>query len=283
MKNLEGKNALLTGATGGLGRAMVRALAAEGVNFALAARTEAPLAVMAEELAASGIRAVAVPADITDAGSRERLVEETKAALGGIDILVNNAGIDLISHFTKLEPATIDMFIQTNLTAQMLLTRLVLPEMIRQGSGHVVTLSSLGGKKGSPCSATYAATKAGLIEWTSSIRSELRGTGVGASVICPGFVSGEGMFAAHGMKAPKAIGETTPEKVAGAVVRAVKKNVQEIVVNPGPIKPLMILDTIHPGIGTWLLRKLGVYDFYDRLAEDDEPRIRALEGRAPDK
>ncbi|MFC1888397.1 SDR family NAD(P)-dependent oxidoreductase [Thermodesulfobacteriota bacterium] len=280
MKDLKGKNAILTGATGGLGRAMARTLAAEGVNLALAARTEAPLAAMAEELASSGIRAVAVPADITDKASRTKLVEETRTELGEIDILVNNAGMDLACHFTNLAPATIDRFVTTNLSAPMLLTRLILPDMIRRGSGHVVTLASLGGKKGSPGSATYSATKAGLIEWTSSIRSELRGTGVSASVICPGFVSGAGMFATHNRRAPKIVGETTPEKVAGAVVRAVKKDVQEIIVNPGPVMPLMILNTIHPGIGNWMLRKFGVHDFYRLLAEDDETRIREMEGES---
>jgi short-subunit dehydrogenase len=269
LKNLSGKNALLTGGSRGLGPYIGRALAGEGVNLALTARSEADLQTVAGELAAMGVKAKAIPADITDAASRTKLLDQVRAELGGIDILINNAGIERLSLYTRLSPEFIETMIQTNLAAPLLLTRLLLPEMMRQGSGHIVTISSVGGKKGSPYSATYAATKAGLIEWTRGLREELRETGVSASVICPGFVAGAGMFAVYGKRAPRIVGETTPEKVADAVIRSIRKDVGETIVNPGPTRPIMVLDAIHPGMGAWILRTFGVYDFYRRQSEEN--------------
>jgi len=270
LKNLSGRNALLTGGSRGLGPYIGRALAGEGVNVALTARSEADLQTVAGELAAMGVKAKAIPADVTDAASRTKLLDQVRAELGGIDILINNAGIERLSLYTRLSPEFIETMIQTNLAAPLLLTRLLLPEMMRQGSGHIVTISSMGGKKGSPYSATYAATKAGLIEWTRGLREELRETGVSASVICPGFVAGAGMFAVYGKRAPRIVGETTPEKVADAVIRSIRKDVGETIVNPGPVRPMMVLDAIHPGMGAWILRTFGVYDFYRRQSEEPE-------------
>jgi short-subunit dehydrogenase len=189
MKDLRGKSAVLTGASRGLGPYIARALARKGVNLALAARTADAVEATAKEASALGVRAIAVPTDVTNQASRERLLERAVAANGPIDILVNNAGIEWVCEYAKMSAEQIEQMIQTNLVAPLILSRLVLPEMIARGSGHVVMMSSLGGKKGSPYSATYAATKAGLIEWTSGVREELRGTGVSASVICPGFVA----------------------------------------------------------------------------------------------
>ena len=267
MKELKGKNALLTGGYRGLGPYVARALAEEGVNLALTARSGDDLRAVAAGLESTGVRVVTVPGDITDGSFRVRLLEEVVNAFGRIDLLVNNAGIEWVYPYAQLEPGAIEQMIQTNLASPMLLTRMALPDMIRRGTGHVVTMSSLGGKKGSPYSATYAATKAGLIEWTRGLREELRGSGVSASVICPGFVAEAGMFAVYNMKAPGMVGETTPEKVAGAVVRAVRGDVGEIIVTPALVRPMMVLDVIHPGIGAWLLRTFGVYDFYRRKAE----------------
>jgi short-subunit dehydrogenase len=270
LKNLSGKNALLTGGSRGLGPYIGRALAGKGVNVALTARSEADLQTVAGELVAMGVKAKAIPADLTDAASRTKLLDQARVELGGIDILVNNAGIERLSLYTRLSPEFIETMIQTNLAAPLLLTRLLLPEMMRQGSGHIVTISSMGGKKGSPYSATYAATKAGLIEWTRALREELRETGVSASVICPGFIVGAGMFAVYGKRAPRIVGETTPEKVADAVIRSIRKDVGETIVNPGLTRPMMVLDAIHPGMGAWILRTFGVYDFYRRQSEENE-------------
>jgi len=270
MRELRGKNAVLTGASRGLGPYIARALAQKGVNLALTARTVGALGATAKEVSALGVKGVAIPLDVTDHASRQRLLREAIAANGPIDILINNAGIEWVCEYGKMPSEQIEKMVQTNLLAPLILSRLVLPDMIARGSGQVVMMSSLGGKKGSPYSATYAATKAGLIEWTSGIREELRGTGASASVICPGFVSEAGMFAEYGKRAPRLAGESRPEAVADAVVHAIEQDVGELIVNPGPNRLMQIANAVSPGTVTWILRRFGVYEFYRQQAEDNQ-------------
>lgn len=273
MKIIKGCTAIVTGGSRGLGPHIARLLAKEGVNIALTARTKNDLDETVKSFAPFNIKVKAFPADLTDAASRAKLIENVKNHFGSIDILINNAGMEWVCAYSDMTPEQIETMVQTNMLAPMLLSRLIIPEMIKQKKGHIVTMSSLGGKKGSPYSATYAGTKAGLIQWTSGIRQELKGTGVSASVICPGFVSDSGMFAVYEKKAPKITGETTPEKVALAVVKAIKNDIQETIVNPGLIWPMVMLDAIHPGIMCWVLRKFGVYEFYRQQAEENLKQI----------
>ena len=270
MKTLRGKNAVLTGGSRGLGPYIARALACEGVNVALTARAAEPLHALAEELRSSGVHATGIPGDITDPAARDTILKQARADLGPIDILINNAGLEWLARYTSLTCDDVSMLIETNFVAPLQLTRSVLPDMLDRGTGHVVTMSSLGGKKGSPYSATYAGTKAGLIEWTAGLREELRGTGVSASVICPGFVSDAGMFAVYGRRAPKLTGESPPEKVAAAVIRALTHDVGEIVVNPGPTRLMTVADAVSPVFMRWVLRTFGVYAFYRQQADTNE-------------
>ncbi len=270
MKYLKGKNALITGGSRGLGPVVANFLAREGVNIALTARTEESLNRVAENLSANNIKTGVYAGDISNDDFKKQLLKKVRKDFGCIDILINNAGIEWVCAYTDLSNEEISQMLTTNLAAPMLLTRMALPAMIEQKSGHIVNMSSLGGKKGSPFSATYAATKAGLIQWTSGIRAELRGTGVSASVICPGFVSEAGMFAEYNKKAPKIVGETTPEKVAKAVVKAIKKDISEIVVNSGPVWPMLLLEAIHPQLVDWVLRNTGVHEFYRKQAMDNQ-------------
>ncbi|MBN2284728.1 MAG: SDR family NAD(P)-dependent oxidoreductase [Deltaproteobacteria bacterium] len=270
MKNIKGLNAIVTGGSRGLGPIIAEALAKEGVNLVLAARSKEELTIVAKDLSVHGTRTVAVPVDITDADSLKKLVEQAHRELGSIEILINNAGIEWVCSYIKLSLEYIRRIIDTNLRGPLLLTRLLLPHMLERGKGHVVTMSSLGGQKGSPYSATYAATKAGLIEWTSGLREELRGTGVSASVVCPGFVSEKGMFAVYNKRAPAMTGETTPDKVAKAVIHAIREDKQEIIVNPGPVLIMKLCEAIHPAIMTTILRLSGVYEFYRKQAAENE-------------
>jgi NAD(P)-dependent dehydrogenase (short-subunit alcohol dehydrogenase family) len=177
MKTIRGAHALVTGGSRGLGPHIAHALAGEGANLTLTARSAAALGEVVEGLAGKATRVHSIAADVCDADARRKLLEEAEAELGPIDILVNNAGIEQIVSFTDLPPDRIEAMIATNLVAPLILSRLVLEKMISRGRGHVVMMSSLGGKKGSPYSATYAATKAGLIAWTSGLRTELQGKG----------------------------------------------------------------------------------------------------------
>jgi len=267
---LRGRNALLTGGSGGLGPYIGRALAREGVNLALAARHPEPIEATAGELRELGVRAVAIAADISEPAERERLVERATAELGQIDILVNNAGVERCARYLSLSPSFIEEMIQTNLVAPLVLARLLLPAMLERGSGHVVNVSSLSGKKGSPYVATYAATKAALDQWTSGVRAELRGTGVSASAVLPGFIANTGMFATYRERAPRIAGETSPGKVAAAVVRSIRKDIQEIIVSPGPARALSVINAMSPELASRVLRAAGVHDFFRRQAEENE-------------
>ena len=275
MKTIRGAHALVTGGSRGLGPFIARALAGEGANLTLTARSADALGAVVEEVARKGTRVHAIAADICDDTARRKLVEEAESTLGPIDILVNNAGIEAIVPYTDLPPDRIEAMIDTNLAAPLILSRLVLEGMIERGRGHVVMMSSLGGKKGSPYSATYAATKAGLIAWTSGLRIELEGTGVSASVICPGFGSEAGMFAVRTQEAPRILGTSTPEAVTEAVLRAIQRDVFEIIVNPGPVRAMMVFEHLSPGFVRWVLEKAGVYDYYRRQAEEERQSLRS--------
>ena len=274
MKTIRGAHALVTGGSRGLGPYIARALASEGANLTLTARSADSLRQVAEEVSVGGTRVHTIAADVCDDGARRKLVEEAESTLGPIDILVNNAGIEAIVPYTDLPPDQIEAMIRTNLEAPLILSRLVLEGMIERRRGHVVMMSSLGGKKGSPYSATYAATKAGMIAWTSGLRIELEGTGVSASVICPGFVSEAGMFAVRTQKAPRVLGTSTPEAVVRAVLRAIQRDVGEIIVNPGPVRLMLVFEHLSPRFTRWALEKAGVYDYYRRQAEEERQSLR---------
>ena len=269
MKNIKGKTAVLTGASRGLGLFIAQALAEQSINLALIARSDSGLIRIANKLKNNNIKIECFPTDLTDAKSRENLIKDVTTKMGQIDILVNNAGVERVYSYVDLSTSEIEQMIKTNLTAPMILTRLFLPGMIANKCGHIVNMSSLGGKKGSPYSGTYAATKAALIQWSFSLRAELKGTGVSSSVICPGFVSQVGMFAAYNKKAPKIVGETTPEKVADSVIRAIQKDLAEVIVNSKPIWPMIIMEAIHPELSTWILKTFGIHDFYHQQAQEN--------------
>lgn len=270
MKDLAGKAAIVTGASRGLGVYIARALAAAGMDLVIAARTAAALDDLKAQLEGGGRKIIAVPTDLGQRAAREALVAAATAALGPVDVLVNNAGIEFTVAYHKLRPEEIDDAITVNLAAAMHLARLVLPDMLARGRGHIVNLSSLAGKAGPAYSEPYAATKAALIGFTQSLRASYAGTGVSASVICPGFVE-EGMYARAkaevGLAAPKALGVSTPQAVADAVVRAIRDDLPEVIVNPRPVRPLLALAALAPGLAEKLARLIGVNEIFRKGAE----------------
>lgn len=261
---LWGRRVLLTGASGGIGPYIARALLLHGCQLAITARSQARLEAVAASLRPPGMPVITLPADLLSPDARTGLIPRASEALGGLDVLVNNAAIENAGPFLSLDPATIASTIETNLVAPLHLTRLALPGMLAQGQGHVVNVASLGGKKAPPYDAVYGGTKAGLIEWTSALRAEFDGTGVSLSVVCPGFVTGEGMFARFGIPAPRTIGSCTPAAVAEAVVEAILRDRAEIIVNSVPVRPLLALYALAPGLAVRALRLLGVTAFQRR-------------------
>lgn len=270
MKHLKNRNAILTGASRGLGVHIAEALAKEGVNMVLAARSAGKLEKVCEDVRSFGVRAVSIPTDLTDPGQLEALVEKSEEKLGPIDILINNAGVEYSTPFEQFEPEKIRKTVELNLTAPMLLTRSVLSGMLERGSGHIVNMSSLAGKIGFPCETPYAAVKSGLVKFTHSLRVELAGKSVGVSVICPGFVAGDGMYARMEKEsgpAPKMLIPTTTEKVADSVIKAIKKDSAERIVNRLPMRPVLILQEMFPGIIPYLHRALGTPEYGRKISE----------------
>lgn len=261
MDQLRGRVALVTGASRGIGPHIAQALAAEGVHLALTARDGAALERGAERVRALGVRAVALAADLRDAAAREALVRRAEDALGPIDLLVNDAGVESEGAFTALEVPVIVATVELNLTAPLHLSRLVLPGMLARRRGHVVSVASVGGKTGQPYDAVYCGTKAALIEWTAGLRRELAGTGVSLSVVCPGYVTGEGMFARFGVASPARVGACTPEEVARAAVRCIREDLPERIVNSMPLRPLLALRALSPRLGQWIVDRLGLPEF----------------------
>ncbi|HEU4598976.1 MAG TPA: SDR family NAD(P)-dependent oxidoreductase, partial [Solirubrobacterales bacterium] len=226
--NLSGRKALLTGATGGLGRAIAAALAERGAQLVLSARDPEALAALAAELPGGGHTVAAT--DLAEPGAAERLAAEA----GEVDILVANAGLPGAGHLTDFSAEQVTRALRVNLEAPMLLARALYPALVERGSGHLVFISSLSGKAASPRSSVYNATKFGLRGFALALRSDLAATGVGVSIVSPGFIREAGMFAESGAKPPPGMGTASPEQVGAATVKAIEKDKVEITVAPLP-------------------------------------------------
>ena len=258
MKVLRGRTALITGASRGIGMLVAKRLASEGMNLALAARSTDKLEQLAIELRQQGVKVIFLQTDVTKESDLVRLVDATIAEFGTIDVLVNNAGIEAFQPFQLIDSADIVQTIQTNLTASLLLTRFVLPHMLKNGRGHIVNMASTAGKFGPAFGAAYGATKAGLIAFTQSLRGELYKTGVSASAICPGFADDGGIYEVikerTGRKMPWYVGSTSAQEVARVVVKAIQRDTPDVIVNFPALRPVFTLNQAFPRIGEWLVR-----------------------------
>ena len=268
MENLAGANAIVTGASRGIGVYIARALAKEGVNLALAARSIEELEGVRAEMEGLGVRAIAIRCDVARAPDRAELIRRTEAELGAIDILVNNAGIERVARFEEVPESDIVDTLTTNLEAPMLLTRAIVPGMLARNRGHVVNIASGAGKVGVPYESSYCASKHGLVGFTHALRAEYLGRPVGFSVVCPGFVTDAGMYDRwdkRGIRAPRIAGSSKPEKVAEVTVRCIKRNKAEAAVNTPPIRPLIVLANIAPSIVPGMLKRLGYSKVFERV------------------
>ncbi|HEX5593695.1 MAG TPA: SDR family NAD(P)-dependent oxidoreductase [Solirubrobacterales bacterium] len=226
--NLSGRKALLTGATGGLGRAIAQALAQRGAHVTLSARKREALEELAAELPGSGHSVL--PADLAEPDAAERLAAEA----AGSEILIANAGLPAAGKLDDFTPEQVKRALRVNLEAPMLMARALYPAMLEAGSGHLVFVASLSGKAASPRSSIYNATKFGLRGFALGLRADLNPKGVGVSIVSPGFIREAGMFADAGAKPPPGMGTSTPEAVGAATVKAIERNKVEITVAPLP-------------------------------------------------
>ncbi len=190
MLTLEGKTALVTGASRGIGRAIAVELARHGADVAVnyARNAEAATQVVAD-IAALGRRAVALPADVGDSAQAAALVEATVSALGRLDILVNNAGIVRDALLLRMQETDWDEVLRVNLKGAFSVGKAAARLMARQRAGRIINVSSISGLMGQVGQANYSAAKAGLIGLTKSMARELAGRGITVNVVAPGFVT----------------------------------------------------------------------------------------------
>ncbi len=264
-----GQTVLVTGASGGLGTYITYALAEQDVKLALVAYPGAELEVLCQRVKRQGVQAAFLSADLRDRAQRHSVLDFVHKEFGEVDVLVNNAGVEFTSAYDDLSEQNIEDILRVNLEAPMVLTRLVLPEMLRRGHGHVVNVSSLAGKAGPAYQEPYAASKAGLIAFTSSLRATYRGSGVSASVICPGFVEAgiyENLKKQTGYSAPPLLGTSKPDAVARALIRAINSDLPEVIINPLPVRPLFAISAMFPSFGEFLTRQTGAHAFFKKVA-----------------
>jgi NAD(P)-dependent dehydrogenase (short-subunit alcohol dehydrogenase family) len=261
---LRGRNALLTGAAGGLGRFIARSLAAEGTNLALCDLPSASVDDVLTEVRQRGIRAEPVPADLTDTAGLEMLVRHAEEAIGPLDILVNNAGLEFGGAFGHQTREELEAIVSVNLLAVMELTRVVLPGMLERRRGHVVNLASMAGKGAFPYLASYSATKHAVVGFTHAMRGEYADEPVGFSAICPIFISGVGMYARHEGATPNPPALLTPkppQAVGEAVVKAIREDRAEMLVARAGLRPVIAIHALAPKLAQWLNNRGGFREF----------------------
>lgn len=258
---LSGKVTLITGASRGIGEALARELAREGVHLVLGARTAEKVEALARELReAHGIRARACALDVTDRSSIQRFVGTALEEMDSLDILVNNAGVGFEGSIESVEPEDYALVMKTNLEGAFWLTREVVPMMKQQGQGMIVNISSLAGYVGLPKWSLYNMSKFGIRGFTESLRLELAPHGIHVMGVYPGPVK-TGFFKHAVVKTSPSLEARggrflTPEKMARAIVKGMKKNKRDVF---GTFSWWFIAALVsrYPALADWVILRFG--------------------------
>ena len=189
MTDLKNKNALITGAGKGIGKAIALALAKEGVNVILVARTQEEIDSVAAKVRSLRVKALAITADVADINSVNVAIEKALADFGTIDILINNAGIAAFGKFLELEPTDWERIIQVNLMGTYYVTRAVLPNMIERQTGDIINISSTAGLSGNALTSAYSASKFAVLGLTDSLMQEVRKHNIRVTALTPSTVA----------------------------------------------------------------------------------------------
>jgi short-subunit dehydrogenase len=277
---MEPRTAIVTGASYGIGTHIARALAARGMNLLLVARSEDELRRLATELRTREVTVAVAAVDLAGRQAARQVAEVARAELGHADVLVNNAATEPQTRFHVLTPAEIEDVLQVDLISPLLLGRLLLPGMLERGYGRIINVSSLAGHTSFPHTEAYAAAKDGLTAFSRVLTSDYRGTGVSATSLILGPVKDAGVttrtLAETGLTASTAF-SVPPEKVAAAVLRAIRKPTAEIVVSVGPGRFLKALMDYFPGLGPVINRLSGATKLMASVADYRE----AQRGQSP--
>jgi short-subunit dehydrogenase len=239
---------LLTGANGGIGRAIAKQLRAAGAQIIVSGRRADALKSIADEVQATTI--------VADLAKRED-VERCLVEAGPVDVLVANAGLPATGALWEFTPEQIARAVEVNLTAPMLMARRTADAMLERKRGHIVFISSISGKVATLGSSVYSATKFGLRGFALGLREDLRPHNVGVTTIFPGFIRDAGMFAESGVKLPRGAGTRSPEDVARAVEQAVRRNPAEINVAAVEQSFGAFLAALSPSLVSRLSRAFG--------------------------
>ena len=256
---LAGSRVLVTGATGGIGNAIARALHERGARVIVSGRRADALDQLRSEL---GGETAVLEADLADAAGVRSLVERA----GSLDAVVANAALPASGRVDSFTPEEIDRALDVNLRAPIQLARTIAPGMVERGRGHLVFIASLSGKSSSGGGAIYSATKFGLRGFASGLREDLLGSGVGVTTVYPGFISDAGMFAEAEVNLPPGVGTRTPEQVAAAVVRGIEEGKPELDVAPFGMRLGARLWGLSPTAMGAVQRRFGSLKVADAIA-----------------
>jgi 3-oxoacyl-[acyl-carrier protein] reductase len=260
---MEPRNAIVTGASHGIGQYIARALAARNMNLLLVARSQAELNRLAGELRGA-ITVSTAAIDLGGPQAARQIADAAAAEMGSVDVLVNNAATEPQTRFHVLTPAEIEHVLQVDLISPLLLARLLLPGMLQHGYGRIVNISSLAGHTSFPHTEAYAAAKDGLTAFSRVLHSDYRRSGVSATSLILGPVKDAGLsartLAETGLTASTTF-SVRPQQVAAATLRAIDKPKPEMVISAGPGRMLKALMDYFPGLGPALNRLSGA----DRL------------------
>ncbi len=247
--NLDGKFALVTGASSGIGEATARALAARGARVALVARSAERLARVGQEIAAAGGRALVFPADLSDPDQAARACEAATAEAGAPDIVVNNAGAGRWLSTIETSPAQARAMIELPSLAAFAVTRAFLPAMLARGGGHIVNVTSPASYMVWPNATGYIAARQALKGFSDALRVEVSPRGLFVSLVVLGTV--ESAYWEHNPGSrehvPKGVAPLTTDQAAQAILRAIDKR-KRTVVRPALFRLLFALEAIAPGI-----------------------------------
>lgn len=243
--------ALVTGASSGIGAAIARRFAAMDYDVVISARRKSQLDALAEELQGD-IQVQVIVADLTTADGVRHIIEEIEARAIEIDILVNNAGVAHARPFYQLSEDDVSDVVAVNITALTALTRHFVPQMVARGAGRILNVASVAAFQPVPSMSLYAASKAYVLSLTESLSEELRGTGVSATVLCPGFTRTDMVMSFEGFELPPFI-MASPEEVAREGYDALMA--REVIRVPGIANQAAVLWSKYQP--RWLVRGLG--------------------------
>jgi short-subunit dehydrogenase len=256
-RDLTGKRAVLTGASGGIGRAIAAELVKAGAKVVLAARNADKLNALASDLRAAGGDVLVVPTDVTKPEDRERLIATAVDTFGGIDLLVNNAGVGSWGHFATSTPEIMRQVMEVNFFAPIELTRVAVPQLMKGQQPVVVNVTSMCGRKGMPAWPEYSASKFALVGMSEAWRGEFARFDIDVITIVPGMTDSgfrDNWLRQDGKAELKFEEGMTPAVLAAGVVDAIRANRREVVLGREARK-LLRFNRFFPRLTNWLIAR----------------------------